>query len=108
MTPCNRRAWSREAGSGHSAGRGARQAAREGMKGPMSTTTETVSGGATTEAVKGKKAPLSEGAKAERRLGWLLCAPAVIVMIGVTGYPVGYAVWLSLERYNMELPQNIK
>src|ERR1700735_4461657 len=29
-------------------------------------------------------------------------------MIAVTGYPVGYAIWLSLERYNMELPQNIK
>ena len=26
---------------------------------------------------------LSEGARAERRLGWLLCAPAVIVMIAV-------------------------
>jgi multiple sugar transport system permease protein len=29
-------------------------------------------------------------------------------MIAVTAYPVGYAVWLSLERYNLELPQNIK
>ena len=55
-----------------------------------------------------KKPQLSEGARAERRLGWLLCAPAVIVMIAVTAYPVGYAVWLSLERYNLELPQNIK
>src|ERR1700684_845144 len=72
-----------------------------------------VSTTAGTEAVqetsrRPKKAPLSEGARAERRLGWLLCAPAVIVMIAVTGYPVGYAIWLSLERYNMELPQDIK
>ena len=29
-------------------------------------------------------------------------------MIAVTGYPIGYAVWLSLERYNLELPQDIK
>src|SRR3984893_18002153 len=56
---------------------------------------------------KGRK-QLSEGARAERRLGWMLCAPAVIVMIAVTAYPVGYAIWLSLERYNLELPQAIK
>ena len=33
---------------------------------------------------KGKPV-LSEGKKAERRLGLLLCAPAAIVMIAVTG-----------------------
>ena len=55
-----------------------------------------------------RRKQLSEGARAERKLGWLLCAPAVIVMIAVTGYPVVYAVWLSLERYNLELPQDIK
>jgi multiple sugar transport system permease protein len=62
------------------------------------------------EAITGRRgrAPLSEGARAERRLGWLLCAPAVIVMIAVAAFPVGYAVWLSLERYNLELPQDIK
>jgi multiple sugar transport system permease protein len=56
----------------------------------------------------GRKRQLSEGARAERKLGWMLCAPAVIVMIAVTGYPVGYAIYLSLERYNLELPQAIK
>jgi multiple sugar transport system permease protein len=55
-----------------------------------------------------RRKQLSEGARAERRLGWALCAPAVIVMIAVTAYPVGYAIWLSLERYNLELPQAIK
>ena len=55
-----------------------------------------------------RKPQLSEGAKAERRLGWLLCAPAVIVMLAVTAYPVIYAVWLSLERYNLELPKEVK
>ena len=55
-----------------------------------------------------RRKQLSEGARAERRLGWALCAPAVIVMIAVTAYPVGYAIWLSLERYNLELPQDIK
>jgi trehalose/maltose transport system permease protein len=73
----------------------------------MSTSTQVVTEG-TTEQVPARKAELSEGARAERRLGWLLCAPAVIVMIAVTAYPVGYAVWLSLERYNLELPNAIK
>jgi multiple sugar transport system permease protein len=54
------------------------------------------------------KRQLSEGARAERRLGWLLCAPAVIVMIAVTAYPVGYAVYLSLQRFNLELPKAVK
>jgi multiple sugar transport system permease protein len=70
--------------------------------------TQVVAGPEAAVTGRRKRAPLSEGAKAERRLGWLLCAPAVIVMIAVTGYPVGYAIWLSLERYNMELPQDIK
>jgi trehalose/maltose transport system permease protein len=70
---------------------------------PVATGTE-----AAREQVPGHKKQLSEGAKAERRLGWLLCAPAVIVMVGVTGYPIVYAVWLSLERYNLALPQQVK
>jgi multiple sugar transport system permease protein len=55
-----------------------------------------------------RKPPLSEGAKAERRLGLWLCAPAVLVMLAVTAYPVVYAVWLSLQRYNLELPNEVK
>jgi multiple sugar transport system permease protein len=75
----------------------------------MSTGTEAVTGDATEQAPKKrKKVPLSEGARAERRFGWLLCAPAVIVMIAVTAYPLGYAIYLSLERYNLELPQAVK
>jgi multiple sugar transport system permease protein len=74
----------------------------------MSTSTEVTAGATAGQAPAGRKRQLSEGARAERRLGWMLCAPAVIVMIAVTAYPVGYAIWLSLERYNLELPQNIK
>jgi multiple sugar transport system permease protein len=51
-----------------------------------------------------RRAPLSEGARAERRLGWLLCTPAVILMLAVTAYPIGYAVWLSLQRYDLRFP----
>lgn len=53
---------------------------------------------------KPKKAELSEGKKAERRLGWLLCAPAAIVMLAVTGYPIVYSIWLSLQRYDLRFP----
>jgi multiple sugar transport system permease protein len=74
----------------------------------VSTETQTVTVGAQPEARSRRKPQLSEGARAERRLGWMLCAPAVIVMIAVTAYPVGYAVYLSLERYNLEFPQDVK
>jgi multiple sugar transport system permease protein len=76
----------------------------------MSTGTQVATGAeAATQTTGGRRRrQLSEGARAERRLGWMLCAPAVIVMIAVTAYPVGYAIWLSLERYNLELPNAIK
>ncbi len=47
---------------------------------------------------------LSERARAERKLGWMLVAPAVVVMVGVTFYPIGYAVYLSLLRYDLRFP----
>ncbi|MGH3173704.1 MAG: carbohydrate ABC transporter permease, partial [Streptosporangiaceae bacterium] len=74
----------------------------------MSTNTETVTTGAPAEAPPKRKPQLSEGARAERRLGFMLIAPAVIVMIAVTAYPVIYAIYLSLERYNLALPQATK
>jgi multiple sugar transport system permease protein len=74
----------------------------------MSTGTEVAAGTEAEQAPKKGKPQLSEGARAERRLGWLLCAPAVIVMLAVTGYPLIYAIYLSFERYNLELPQDIK
>ena len=69
----------------------------------MTTTTETAVG-APPEAPAKHRKQLSEGARAERRFGWLLCAPAVIVMIAVTAYPIVYAVYLSLQRYNLAFP----
>ena len=73
----------------------------------MSTNTQTVTTGAPAEApAKHRKPQLSEGARAERRLGFMLIAPAVIVMLAVAAYPIVYAVILSLQRYNLALPQN--
>ncbi len=40
----------------------------------------------------------------ERRLGWLLCAPAVTALLVVTAYPILYALWLSLFRYDLRFP----
>ncbi|WP_033340484.1 carbohydrate ABC transporter permease [Catenuloplanes japonicus] len=47
---------------------------------------------------------LSEGKRQERRLGWLLCAPAAFVMVAVTAYPILYSVWLSLQRFDLKFP----
>src|SRR3954463_7651638 len=44
--------------------------------------------------------------KSERRLAYLLIAPAVLLMIAVTAYPIGYAGWLSLQRYNLATPDD--
>jgi multiple sugar transport system permease protein len=50
------------------------------------------------------KPHLTERARAERKLGWMLCAPAVIVMVAVTAYPVVYAFILSLQRADLRFP----
>ncbi|MBE8524287.1 sugar ABC transporter permease [Amycolatopsis sp. H6(2020)] len=69
---------------------------------PAGTAEATVAGEATTRK-KGKPV-LSEGKKAERRLGLWLCAPAFLVMVAVTGYPILYSIWLSLQRYDLRFP----
>ena len=51
-----------------------------------------------------KKQRVTDRAKAERKLAWTLCAPAVIAMLVVTGYPIGYAFYLSLQRSDLRFP----
>jgi multiple sugar transport system permease protein len=46
--------------------------------------------------------------QAERRLGIRLVLPAAIVMAVVTVYPILYAIWLSLQRYNLRFPDDRK
>lgn len=48
----------------------------------------------------------SDDKKSERRLAFWLIAPAVLLMLAVTAYPIGYAVWLSLQRYNLAEPHD--
>ena len=50
----------------------------------------------------------SDDRRAQRRLAYLLIAPAVILMLAVTAYPILYAFWLSLQRYNLASPADTK
>jgi multiple sugar transport system permease protein len=56
----------------------------------------------------GRTGKLSDDQRSERRLAYMLIAPAVILMLAVTGYPIGYAVWLSLQRYNLATPDDVE
>ncbi|OJF13235.1 carbohydrate ABC transporter permease [Couchioplanes caeruleus] len=54
-----------------------------------------------------RKAPpleLTDRALHERRLGWLLSAPAFILMLAVTAYPMANAVYLSTFSYRLTDP----
>jgi multiple sugar transport system permease protein len=45
-------------------------------------------------------------AQEERRLAWMLVAPAVIVMLLVTGYPIAYAIYLSMQKFDLRFPDD--
>ncbi len=60
---------------------------------------------AAASAKRRRPAPISEKARVERRLAALLCAPAALVILAVTGYPIGYAIYLSLERFDLRFPE---
>ncbi len=70
----------------------------------MTAQTDVITTGEATRPKRKHRKQLSEGARAERRLGWLLCAPAVLVMILVAAFPIVYAVYLSLQRYDLRFP----
>jgi multiple sugar transport system permease protein len=40
----------------------------------------------------------------ERRLAAAMLAPALVVMALVAAYPIGYAIWLSLNEYSVRFP----
>jgi len=46
----------------------------------------------------------SERTRSERKLAWMLCAPAVLAMLLVTAYPIAYAVVLSLQNVDLRFP----
>ena len=56
------------------------------------------------EAVQIAKRRASEGKRAEQRLGLMLCAPAVLVMLAVAAYPIIYAIYLSFFKADLRTP----
>jgi multiple sugar transport system permease protein len=54
----------------------------------------------------GARKKRSDRARAENRLGRRLVAPAVIVMLGVTAWPMFQALYLSLFRYRLTSPDD--
>ena len=54
---------------------------------------------------KAPKTQTSSRTRSERKLGWMLCAPAVIAMLAVTAYPIGYALVLSLQKLDLRFPE---
>ncbi len=69
----------------------------------MTTTTAT----AAAKAPPGRKrAQMTDRSRAENRLGQRLVAPAVIVMLLVTAYPMFQALYLSLFRYRLTSPND--
>ncbi|RZL67693.1 MULTISPECIES: carbohydrate ABC transporter permease [Aeromicrobium] len=70
------------------------------------TTTAPVESRTDDESAEIARQRYSEGKKAERRLGLMLVAPAVILMVAVTAYPIGYAIWLSLFRADLRTPDD--
>ncbi len=43
--------------------------------------------------------------RSERKLAWMLCAPAVLAMLAVTAYPIGYAIVLSVQQVDLRFPE---
>jgi len=67
----------------------------------VSTATATARAKATSASAPRKR---SDRSRAENRLGQRLVAPAVIVMLAVTAYPILDALWLSLHRADLRFP----
>jgi multiple sugar transport system permease protein len=75
---------------------------------PVSQTTETAPAAVAAEPeARGRKRGrrhLTDRQRSERKLAYLLCAPAVFAMLAVTAYPIAYALWLSLQRSDLRFP----
>ncbi|HET7304541.1 MAG TPA: sugar ABC transporter permease [Segeticoccus sp.] len=57
---------------------------------------------------KKPKAVLSDRARSERALGWRLAGPAFVIMLFVTLWPIGDAIYLSLFNYRLTDPAGQK
>ena len=60
---------------------------------------------AATARLKGRSAKQRSGyGRSERRLAAAMLAPSLIVIALVAAYPIGYAIWLSLNEYSVRVP----
>jgi multiple sugar transport system permease protein len=57
------------------------------------------------KGAKARKAPISDKTRAERKLAYMLCAPAVVAMLLVTVYPILYAIALSVQKVDLRFPE---
>jgi len=57
-------------------------------------------------ASSGPAPKVTDRSREERRLGWMLSAPAVIAMLLVTAYPICYAIGLSLQNLDLRFPDD--
>jgi multiple sugar transport system permease protein len=59
---------------------------------------------ATARLGRGRKRRKKTFGSEERRLAALLLSPAMVVIALVAAYPIGYAIWLSLNEYSVRTP----
>jgi len=59
-----------------------------------------------TEPVSAPKGGITDRARGERKLGWMLAGPAFLVMLAVTAYPILQATYESLFSYRLTDPDN--
>ena len=52
------------------------------------------------------KPVMTDRAKKERKLGWMLAGPAFVLMVAVTAYPIANAVYLSFFDYRLTAPDD--
>jgi trehalose/maltose transport system permease protein len=66
--------------------------------------TTTLPPGQRTAPVSAPARTTSDRVRSERRLGWLLAGPALVVMLLVTAYPIAQAIYDSLFDYRLTDP----
>src|SRR5574337_1270112 len=55
------------------------------------------------QATRGRaRAP--HAAWAERHINWLLVAPAILLILVITVYPLAYSVWVAFVNYDFLIP----
>ena len=60
---------------------------------------------ATKRRKRGGPTQTTDRTKAERKLAFMLCAPAVLAMLLVTVYPILYAIFLSVQKVDLRFPE---